>query len=718
MAERSFAEEVESLKLSAGDRFEGETILAVTKALLQAGVGYVGGYQGAPVSHLMDVLADAHETLAELGVVFESSASEATAAAMLATSINYPIRGAVTWKSTVGTNVASDALSNLASAGVIGGAMIVLGEDYGEGASIMQERTHAFAMKSQMWLLDPRPDQPTIVRMVEEGFELSEASNTPVMLMMRIRTCHMYGSFVARDNQRPKFTVRDALVSPVRTYDKIILPPSTYAQEQQKISQRWPAAVRFIAERQLNEFRAGSVDHIGLVVQGGLFNSLLRGLERLGLADVFGESKIPIYVLNVTYPLVPDEVQRFAEGKQAVLVVEEGQPEFLEQALSHLLASARSVTQVVGKGPFPAAGEYTAAVMIEGLTRFLQQHAPQLLPAPTLLAPVAPGQESPLVAKGRLATMLAADVPPRPSGLCTGCPERPLFASMKLLQRELGPLHVSADIGCHSFSTLPPFDMGASIMGYGLGAAGAAALSNVSDRRAISLMGDGGFWHNGLTSGIGNSVFNRHDGVTIIVDNGYSAATGGQYIPSSQAEMQGREARHPIEKAVRGVGVEWVRRIHTYDMKQTLKVLREAMRTPFRGPKVIIAEGECQLNRQRRVAPEMRRRAAAGQRVVTQRFGIDDDLCTGDHSCIRLSGCPSLTLKPSTNPLRPEPIAHVDNSCVGCGVCGEVAHAAVLCPSFYRLDVVSNPSRRERWLDALRRRVIGWMGGRSFEEAA
>ncbi len=718
MAERSFAEEVESLKLSAGERFEGETILAVTKALLQAGVGYVGGYQGAPVSHLMDVLADAHETLAELGVVFESSASEATAAAMLATSINYPIRGAVTWKSTVGTNVASDALSNLASAGVIGGAMIVLGEDYGEGASIMQERTHAFAMKSQMWLLDPRPDQPTIVRMVEEGFELSEASNTPVMLMMRIRTCHMYGSFVARDNQRPKFTVRDALVSPVRTYDKIILPPSTYAQEQQKISQRWPAAVRFIAERQLNEFRAGSVDHIGLVVQGGLFNSLLRGLERLGLADVFGESKIPIYVLNVTYPLVPEEVQRFAEGKQAVLVVEEGQPEFLEQALSHLLASARSVTQVVGKGPFPAAGEYTASVMIEGLTRFLQQHAPQLLPAPTLLAPVAPAQESPLVAKGRLATMLAADVPPRPSGLCTGCPERPLFASMKLLQRELGPLHVSADIGCHSFSTLPPFDMGASIMGYGLGAAGAAALSNVSDRRAISLMGDGGFWHNGLTSGIGNSVFNRHDGVTIIVDNGYSAATGGQYIPSSQAEMQGREARHPIEKAVRGVGVEWVRRIHTYDMKQTLKVLREAMRTPFRGPKVIIAEGECQLNRQRRVAPEMRRRAAAGQRVVTQRFGIDDDLCTGDHSCIRLSGCPSLTLKPSTNPLRPEPIAHVDNSCVGCGVCGEVAHAAVLCPSFYRLDVVSNPSRRERWLDALRRRVIGWMGGRSFEEAA
>ena len=109
MAERSFAREVESLRIGAGEQFEGEAILAVTKALLQSGVAYVGGYQGAPVSHLMDVLGDAHEILQELGVRFESSASEAGAAAMLAASINYPLRGAVTWKSTVGTNVASDA---------------------------------------------------------------------------------------------------------------------------------------------------------------------------------------------------------------------------------------------------------------------------------------------------------------------------------------------------------------------------------------------------------------------------------------------------------------------------------------------------------------------------------------------------------------------------------------------------------------------------------
>src|SRR3954470_15988324 len=173
MAERSFAKEVQQLRLAAGHEFRGEGILAITKALLQCGVGYVAGYQGAPISHLMDVLADAHEVLAELGVRFESSASEAAAAATLAASVHYPIRGAVTFKSPVGINVASDALANLASGGVKGGALIILGEDYGEGSSIMQERSHAFAMKSQIWLLDPRPNLEKIVQSVHDAFELS-----------------------------------------------------------------------------------------------------------------------------------------------------------------------------------------------------------------------------------------------------------------------------------------------------------------------------------------------------------------------------------------------------------------------------------------------------------------------------------------------------------------------------------------------------------------
>ena len=329
MAERSFAREVRDLELGDGQEFRGEGILALTKALLQSGVGYVGGYQGAPISHLMDVLSDAQELLGTLGVQFSASASEAAAAASLSASMMYPIRGAVTFKSTVGTNVASDALANLASSGVTGGALIIVGEDYGEGSSIMQERSHAFAMKSQIWLLDPRPDLPSIVKSVEDGFQLSEASNTPVMLELRIRSCHVHGSFVARDNKRPPYTLAQALENPVRDVDRIVLPPASYVQEKDKIEKRWPAAVEFIKQHKLNEVFAGDLADIGIALQGGMYNGVMRALQRLGLADIWGKTRVPLYVMNVTYPLIDDELAEFCASKRAVLIVEEGQPDFI-----------------------------------------------------------------------------------------------------------------------------------------------------------------------------------------------------------------------------------------------------------------------------------------------------------------------------------------------------------------------------------------------------
>lgn len=704
MAERSFAKEVLKLRLGHGQQFRGEGILAVTKALLQSGVSYVGGYQGAPISHLMDVLTDADEILRELGVHFEHSASEATAAAMLAASVHYPLRGAVTFKSTVGTNVASDALANLASGGVNGGALIIVGEDYGEGSSIMQERSHAFAMKSQMWLLDPRPNLPSIVQAVEQGFELSEATNTPVMLELRVRACHVYGHFAARDNVRPSFTLKDAMENPVRDVNRIVLPPASYLHEQEKIQKRWPAALEFIQRNRLNEFFAEGSQDIGIILQGGLYNSVIRGLSLLGLSDIFGESKIPLYVLNVTYPLVDEEVRKFCSDKRAVLMIEEGQPDFLEQNVHAILRKAALPTKVHGKDVLPMAGEYTAGVVTRGIVQFVERYAPQLINRAALPAVAQPPKPVSL-------PVLQQQVHARPPSFCTGCPERPIFSAMKLVEREIGSHHVSADIGCHLFSILPPFNIGATTMGYGLGWAGAAAFNtDETSKRTISIMGDGGFWHNGLTSGVGNAVFNKSDNVLLVVDNGYSAATGGQDIPSSEAVNPIRTTRIPIADAVRGVGVKWVRTItKTYDVAGMRNTLREALTTTEKGPKVIVAQSECALNRERREKPQRRRMAEQGKRVVRERFGVDADTCSGDHSCIRLSGCPSLTVKPNPDPLRKDPVATVIDSCIGCGLCGEVAHAAVLCPSFYRAEVVSNPSLWERFQARLASTVIAFL---------
>jgi indolepyruvate ferredoxin oxidoreductase, alpha subunit len=702
MAERSFKSEVAKLRLGAGEEFHGEGILAVTKALLQSGVSYVSGYQGAPISHLVDVLADASDVLRDLGIRFEASANEAAAAAALGASINYPLRGAATFKSTVGTNVASDALANLASSGVTGGALVIVGEDYGEGSSIMQERSHAFAMKSQIWLVDPRPNLPSIVRAVEKSFELSEASNTPVMLELRIRACHVYGSFTARDNVAPGFTLRDAADNPVRDDNRIVLPPVSYLQEKEKVEKRWPAAVRFIAQHELNEFFDGDVDDIGIVMQGGMYNTALRALEIFGLADVFGESRIPLYVLNVTYPLIDAEFVRFCTGKKAILIIEEGQPEFIEQAVNTILRRADIQTRVEGKGMLPMAGEYTGGVVKEGVRKFIMAYRPDLIAdAPAPLAP-------PSDRLGRAKQALAGKVHGRPPSFCTGCPERPIFAAVKLVERELGAHHISCDIGCHLFSTLPPFNVGNYTMGYGLGGAGAAALGTAGGKRAIAFLGDGGFWHNGLASSVGNAVFNKSDNVLIVVDNGYTAATGGQDLLSSAADNSMRATKNSIERAVRGVGVKWVRTLtRTYDVAKMRDTLKEALTTAVKGPKVIVAQSECMLNKQRRVRPLMNKAIKAGERVVRERFGVDPDTCTGDHSCIRLSGCPSLTIAPNPDPLRKDPVTKVINSCVGCGLCGEVSHAAVLCPSFYRASIINNPSSWDRALARVRAYVIG-----------
>ena len=380
--EVSFHEEIKALRLGEGDTFHGEGILAITKALLQSGVSYVGGYQGAPVSHLLDVMVQARPYMDELGVHVEACSNEASAAAMLGASIHYPVRGAVTWKSIVGTNVAADALSNLSSPGVTGGVLIVVGEDYGEGASVIQERTHAYALKSGMCLLDPRPDLQQMVHMVEKGFELSEASHMPVMLELRIRACHVRGSFQTRDNVAPVWSKQNLIPDPSRfDYMRLAHPPVTFVHEKLKSQERIPAARRFIAEHGLNETFAGS-EHadLGLIVQGGLYNTLIRTLQQFDLADAFGASRLSIHVLNVTWPLVPEQLTAFCADKSAVLLLEEGQPEYIEQELALALRRQGVDTPLQGKDLLPQGGEYTAEAMAQGLLKFLQQHRPAAVP--------------------------------------------------------------------------------------------------------------------------------------------------------------------------------------------------------------------------------------------------------------------------------------------------------------------------------------------------
>ena len=715
--ERSFAREVEALRLGDGDVFHGEGILAITKALLQSGVSYIGGYQGAPVSHLLDVMVQARPFLDELGVKVEACSNEASAAALLGASIHYPVRGAVTWKSIVGTNVASDALSNLSSPGVTGGALIIVGEDYGEGASVIQERSLAFALKSTLCLFDPRPDHATMVDLVEKAFELSEASNMPTMMQLRIRACHVRGSFVCRDNKAPAISMQHPFDEPASfDYAKLPHPPATFRQEKLKGEQRLVAARRFIVEHGLNtvvEARTGSTTAgIGVIVQGGLYNTLIGALAQCGLADAFGDSDVGILVLNVTCPLAPGQIEDFCRAHDAVLVVEEGQPEFIEQEVATLLRRAGIDTALHGKDVLPMAGEFNVEIVAAGLTGVVAQHAPAFDLAAVRDWLMGNGERRTSIAE-LFAHSSSPGLPTRPPGFCIGCPERPVFSALKQVQQRIGKVHVAADIGCHSFATFEPFSSGHTILGYGMSLASAGGVGPMMTRRTLAIMGDGGFWHNGLLSGVQSALFNKDDVVLLILKNGYTSATGTQEIISSPDDDEVQvvektrlfkpnlqtltENNRAIEDTLTGMGVPWLRTVYTYDVDAMMQALTEAFTTETPGLKVIVGEGECQLERQRRIKPIQAARIRDGKRTTRVKYGVDEDTCSGDHSCIRLSGCPTLTLKDADDPLKVDPVVTITEGCVGCGLCGSNAHAATLCPSFYRIEVTRNPTRWDRW---------------------
>src|SRR3954452_11943047 len=197
------------------------------------------------------------------------------------------------------------------------------------------------------------------------------------MLELRIRACHVTGSFTAKSNRASAQSGLTPAETPANfDYGRLSHPPSTFLHEKLKVEQRLPAAQAFAREHKPNEFFDGDLKDVGIIVLGGLYNTVSRALARLGLADAFGNARVPIYCLNLAYPLIPEEVKAFCVGKKHVLIVEEGSPEFVEQAIATELRRADIQTRIHGKGALPKAGEYTGEVMLRGLANFLSAAKP------------------------------------------------------------------------------------------------------------------------------------------------------------------------------------------------------------------------------------------------------------------------------------------------------------------------------------------------------
>jgi indolepyruvate ferredoxin oxidoreductase, alpha subunit len=697
---------LDQLKYGDGRILYGDTPLVILKSFLQSGVSYVGGYPGAPTAGIIDVLSDAYEPiLKDYGMYFDCSGNEASAASLLSASINYPIRGSVNWK-IVGTNVASDALTHICSSGVTGGAMIIVGEDYGCDGTIVAEKAMPYALKSSMTVIDPRGEHQKISYLIEKGFELSEYCNMPVMFILSTRIAYIRNKLLCSNNKTPQISTLNPINYINRDIEKIPLPPFSQEQERLKFEQRIPAAKKFILDNGINEFFEGDEKSLGIISHGSLYNSIMRCLYNLGEASLNGECRIPILNLNVTYPVVQEEIIKFIEDKKTVLIIEEGMPNLIEEQIRSIAQRNKIYTELLGKDLMPVNGEYTPDRIIKGLGSFLIQNTESAYEKKRLEE----NRDKIEHHKKKASSFLNEPVTGRNPVFCTGCPERPIFTAIKILEDEYGDSYYASDIGCYSMGGLAPFNLSNSITGMGIGLASAGALSRMSNSRVISFMGDGTFWHSGLTTSIANAVYNNQNAILIILENFWTSMTGHHENPTSGKNMRKEGVGMSIEQALKGAGVKWIEKVNPYDLEDSMRALRKAYEHD-RGLRIIISIGECQLEKNRRERVVIKKRINEGKRTVNTKLGVDPDVCTGDHSCMRHNGCPSLTLKESPSILRDDPIAHIENSCVGCGLCGEIAHAAVLCPSFYKVNVITNPSLFDRFSSRVNNYLISLLNG-------
>ncbi|GBC98204.1 hypothetical protein HRbin17_00703 [bacterium HR17] len=714
--------EIEQLRMQDGCIW-ADGCLAILKALLESGVAYVGGYPGAPVSNLTDAFLDAEErVLKPMGIFVANNVNESAAAAMLRFSVNAPVRGAVAWK-VVGTNVAADALAHVCSSGVQGGTVIFVGEDYGANSTLVAQKTLPYGYNFGAPVLDPKADLNHVARLTRIAFDLSETCRMPVFFLVRTRVGNMKGWLQVQENQPPAFNLHHPLAVLHHTPDRFPIPPFTQQQEREKWHERVPLAKTFIRQHGINE-RYDDGGRKGVIVHGLLFNVALRALMRLGEAQVhrrefvaahsrsdsttlptsppplslaphpssfsFG---VPLLSLHALFPLVEDDLAEFLDGKDEVLVVEEGEPALLEREIRAIAQQFGWRGRIVRSAFLPTTGELTTDIVTDGLAKFL-------------------GRSSAAVSVPRPPSPLPTDellpVVPRFPNFCTGCPERPAVLTALKIFRDLHPevkLEIVLDIGCYIMGIYYLRDLVAPVTGMGTCLASSLASSFLSRERTIYIVGDGTFWAQALTTSISNALYHKQDCVVLVLENFWTAMTGHQPNPSTK--LGERAGNLDIEATLKGMGARWVKVVNPYEVGEVVRLLEEAWQLSELGPRFLIVRGECMLERNRRERKERERRREGRKRVVEARFGVDPLVCVGDHSCLHYNNCPSLSVRPSPNPLKRDMVVQAEQTCVACGLCGSVAHAAKLCPSFYRVEWVHNPSWWERVQFRLRRWLLG-----------
>ena len=556
---------------------------AITRGLIEAGVGLAATYPGTPSSEVGKLLED---LAAPAGMYFEYSVNEKVAMEVAGAAAISGVRSFAFMKH-VGVNVASDALLTLAYTGVRAGMVVMTADDPSCHSSQSEQDNRYYAKLGLLPMLEP--SSPAEARdMVVEAYRISELLSVPVILRTTTRVNHARG--VVDLHKAPRPVAKSTFEKDPKRFVTVPANARTLRIEQLK---RMEHALKLSETSTLNHI-IGTTSRVGVIASGVSFT-----YAREWLNDV------EILKLGFTSPVPEEKVRKFLASKEKVVILEELEP-YLEDEVRRIAQQYHLNVDILGKrtGHLPRAFEYSPDLILS---------LKDILPVKSERLPISQ-PDTPL--------------PPRPPVLCAGCPHRASFYAAKKAAGPKGAIY-STDIGCYTLGVQPPMQCAdlTLCMGSSVGAAG--GFAQVTDQRVIAFIGDSTFFHAGIPPLI-NAVYNKHDFVLVILDNRTTAMTGHQPNPGVGREHGGIETPAlPLEPIVRACGVDHVRTVDPYDLKTTVEAMKEAV--AHDGMSVVIAEHPC---------PLLKRKEGKLTRSV---YGIDQDKCVRCYTCVSRLSCPAIS---------------------------------------------------------------------------
>ncbi len=590
---------------------------AVVRGALEAGLDFASTYPGTPSSEIGNTL---HKIAKKAGIYFEFSTNEKVAMEVSAAAAASGLRSLVFFKH-VGLNVAADAFMTTAYIGTNGGLVILTADDPSMHSSQNEQDNRHYAMISGMPMLEPANAQE-MKDFVKEAFEISERLKIPVLVRTTTRVNHVRGivEFGELKNKRGKGYFEKAP-------EKYVPVPANARKMHRELLKKIELARKEASNSPLNRIELHGGD-IGIITSGVAYNYIADFVEEYNI-------KANILKLGFTHPFPAELVERFLKTVDTVIIVEELEP-YLERETRALAQMKNIHVKIYGKmdGFFPRAYEYSPDIIKDALSKILNLDIKSKNYAPEEI-----------------------ELPSRPPVLCPGCPHRATYyaAMMALKQLKIKDAIITTDIGCYTLGIQPPYRMADYLLCMGSSIGAAVGFAKATNQKVIGFVGDSTFFHASIP-GLIDAYHNKANLVYVVLDNRTTAMTGHQPHPGLPVDGLGDEAPYvDIEKIVRGIGIEFVKTVDPYDVKETIKVFKEAI--THEGIAVIIAKRECAL------IWDARRRKQGTWWV----YEINQEKCTQCGLCSDYLACPAIFKKDGKVYIN-------DALCDGCGVC------ATICP--------------------------------------